>query len=89
SNVADISVVYTTITMWDNASITANFAPILAGDENVDGVVNLVDLVRVAAAFGSAPGLLYWNPMADLDRNGVVDIFDLVTVGVNYGRSAG
>lgn len=66
------------------ATITSARAA-LPGDVNGDGHVDLVDLVLVAAAFGSMPGALNWNPDADLNRDGMVNIFDLVKVGLNYG----
>lgn len=43
-------------------------------DVNSDGVVNIQDLVSVAARFGRT------EPAADVDGDGVVDIVDLVTV---------
>ncbi|MEO2006338.1 MAG: FlgD immunoglobulin-like domain containing protein, partial [Candidatus Poribacteria bacterium] len=51
-------------------------------DINGDGVVNIVDLVTVATAFGTSGAGL----PADIDRNGVVNIIDVVTVASHFGE---
>ena len=67
----------------------------IMGDINSDCIVNIVDIVIVALAFGSAaeddPETPWnetrnWNPEADLNGDGIVDIVDLVIVGVNFGK---
>jgi hypothetical protein len=55
------------------------------GDVNDDCVVNIIDLVIVARAYGSRPGHSRWNPDADLNNDGRINIMDLVLVAVNYG----
>ncbi len=67
--------------------ITGIFIPLLQGDINGDGVVNIYDLVRVGIAFGSVPGDTNWDPEADVNNDGVINIFDLVIVGTNFNRS--
>jgi len=56
-----------------------------AEDVNADGLVNIIDLVTVARAFGR-PGV----PVAgsDINGDGVVNIFDLVTVASRFGQPA-
>ncbi len=56
-------------------------------DINSDHVVNIIDLVMVAIAFGSNPTTINWNPNADLNRDNMVNILDLVAVAVNFGRT--
>ena len=53
-------------------------------DVNADGLVNIIDLVTVAQAFGR-PG----EPAAgaDINGDGVVNIFDLVTVASRFGQT--
>ena len=46
-------------------------------DVNADGVVNILDLVRVASAFGEQASA---NPKADVNTDGVINILDLVLV---------
>jgi hypothetical protein len=60
----------------------------LVGDLNVDGVVDIYDVVAVSVAFGSTPLDPKWNVAADLNNDDVVDIFDVVTVASNFGNTA-
>lgn len=59
----------------------------LMGDINGDRVVDMTDMGLVGAAFGSAPGDLYWRAEADLDQNNLVDMTDLGLVAQNYGKT--
>jgi len=58
----------------------------LFGDLNNDCIVDISDLVIVAGAFGSTPGLNRWNPVADIDHDGTVDLGDLVAVIAQLGQ---
>jgi len=60
--------------------------PLIPGDINRDGIVDIYDVVTVALAFGSYLGRPRWNPIADLKPDGIIDIFDLVIIGVNFGK---
>jgi len=51
------------------------------GDVTGDGRVNMVDLVQIAARYGSA------DPAADVNGDGVVNMLDLVTAARNYGKA--
>ena len=55
---------------------------VVTGDVNGDGVVNVMDLVSVAASIGHTGQ----NP-ADVDGDGVVDIRDLVLVAAALGNN--
>lgn len=59
----------------------------LQGDVNKDGVVNLLDLARVGAAFGSSLGDLNYDADADLNKDGAVNLLDLVLIGANLQKS--
>ncbi len=50
------------------------------GDVTGDGRVNMVDMVQIAARYGSA------DPAADINNDGKVDMLDLVTAARNYGK---
>ncbi|MCI0629452.1 MAG: dockerin type I domain-containing protein [Phycisphaerales bacterium] len=56
-------------------------APRLPGDVNLDGMVNVIDLLELIGAWGvTLPG----GPPADFDGNGLVNITDLLTVIANW-----
>lgn len=57
------------------------------GDVNSDGNVSLVDLVRIAKAYGARPEDANWDPRADLKRDGIINIYDVVLCAKNYGRT--
>lgn len=50
----------------------------ILGDINGDGVVNVLDGIMQASAFGSTPQDSNWNPRADLNDDGIVNILDAV-----------
>lgn len=52
-------------------------------DVNADGIVNILDLVQVANAFGQP--VSDENAAADVNADGVVNILDLVQVAKVYG----
>lgn len=57
---------------------------LLAGDQNDDGTISIVDLMQVALSWGQtvSPG-----HQADVNGDGKVNIFDLVAVAVNWRKS--
>jgi hypothetical protein len=57
------------------------------GDINGDGVVNILDAVTIAEAWGSTPSSPNWNIRADINHDGSVDIYDGVRIGLNWGKS--
>ena len=60
--------------------------PTLLEDVNRDGVVNIQDLVLVAAAFGQ-PRDRNAQQDPDVNRDGIVNILDLVRVSNNFGQT--
>ncbi len=60
----------------------ADVAPRRPGDANLDGVVNVLDLLLVINGWGTVlPGA----PPADFDNNGVINVTDLLIVINNWG----
>ena len=58
---------------------------LLTGDVNRDGVVNILDLIRVAQQLGkSVPA----NSPVDINGDGIVNIFDLTLVAQGIGGAA-
>ena len=66
---------------WADLHITAAPNP----DANLDGQVNILDLILVAGSFGEDPLL---NPQADTNKDGVVNLLDLVFVAEHFSQDA-
>ena len=56
-------------------------------DVERDGIIDIVDMVIVALAFGSKPGDPNWNPYADLNQDGIIDIVDIVMIAIHFGET--
>ncbi len=67
------------------ARVTMSFP--LISDINGDGIVDMIDVVKVAIAYRSQPGDPNWNTASDLNKDGIVNVIDLVIVGADYGRT--
>ena len=82
------------ITLFDaddkelNAKFHNNVATFkqLPSDVNADGVVNILDLTRVASVFGEP--IAAANRVADVNGDGEINILDLVQVARDFGQSA-
>ena len=55
-------------------------------DLNGDGVVNIIDIYRIAKCFGSHPGSVRWNSKADLNDDCSVNLKDIFLAGGMYGK---
>ncbi len=66
---------------WADLFITTGLNP----DANLDGQVNILDLIVVASSFGEEPSL---NPLADTNKDGVVNLLDLVFVAEHLRQNA-
>jgi branched-chain amino acid transport system substrate-binding protein len=71
-----------------NAKLHNNVATFkkLASDVNVDGVVNILDLTRVAVVFGEP--VSDNTAAADVNADSEINILDLVQVSQDFGQSA-
>ncbi len=59
--------------------------PLLAGDIDGDGHVDVVDLLYFANAFGSVTGDANYDVRCDLNADGSVDVIDLLTMVASFG----
>ena len=66
---------------WADLQITAAPNP----DANLDGQVNVLDLILVAQHFNEQPPS---NPLADTNKDGVVNLLDLVFVAEHLNQNA-
>jgi hypothetical protein len=57
----------------------------IIGDVNGDFIVQIVDLVLLARAYGSKEDNIRWNPNADLNGSGVIDIADVAISASHFG----
>jgi hypothetical protein len=57
------------------------------GDINCDGVVNILDGVRISLAWNSTLGDDAWNDRADINHDGHIDILDGVRMGLHWGEN--
>jgi hypothetical protein len=59
----------------------------MPGDINIDGKVDIKDIVLAAKSFGSYPEHPRWNPLADENEDDKIDIRDLFSVARNFGET--
>jgi parallel beta-helix repeat protein len=59
----------------------------MPGDLNMDGKVDIIDVVIAGSAFGSEPGHPRWNPTADENEDNIIDILDLISICLNFGKT--
>lgn len=55
-------------------------------DINYDGAVNILDAIKLAAAFGTSPGDTNWNIEVDVKVNGVINILDAIALAGKFGQ---
>jgi hypothetical protein len=70
----------------DHYPLMKPWMPILPGDLNGDGRIDLKDLVILAFAYDSTPGCANWDNRADLNHDNRVSLTDLVTLATHYGE---
>ncbi len=55
-------------------------------DINHDGMIDVFDLVGIALAYGSVPGMPNWNTYVDLNQDNEINMLDLVMVAIHFGE---
>jgi predicted GH43/DUF377 family glycosyl hydrolase len=71
-------------TMFEGSDVIRVKMP---GDVNMDGKVDVKDLIAVVKAFGSSPGKPRWNPTADENEDEKIDMIDILIVARNFGKT--
>jgi hypothetical protein len=56
-------------------------------DVDNNGVVNILDMLAVAVAFGGQPGDSNWDAIADLDQNVIINVLDILVVAIHFGET--
>jgi len=52
------------------------------------GLIDIMDILIVAMAFGSTPSDPHWNPVADITEEwGLIDIMDILVIAMHFGES--
>lgn len=67
-------------------STPSSAPPVIDGDINGDGRVNILDAVIVALHFGAHAGEPNYDLYADVNKDGVVNILDMVVVAIHFGQ---
>jgi hypothetical protein len=85
----NITAAYVDLTTGYNDMLTVpiSFKIVIRGDVNGDGIVNIVDVVMTAKAFGSSFKDLTYYSEGDINCDGIINIIDLVVIGVNFGKT--
>ncbi len=72
----------------DNLYVDGTVKINMIGDLNGDGVINILDILIAATAFGSEPGDPNWDPRADISEPwNVINILDIVKIAVHFGET--
>ncbi len=54
-------------------------------DINMDGKIDILDMIIIAQHWMETPNSPNWNPRADVNGDGIVNILDLIAVGQHFG----
>src|SRR2546425_2151566 len=73
--------------LTSNNSMNSSTILTLKGDENRDGIVNILDLTAIASRFGAKSTSPNYLPDADLNHDGVINILDLTLCAGDFGKS--
>jgi len=80
-----------TVSGTDTSGNVGNSNPLVftsfVGDLNADGIIDIVDVVIVAAHFGLTSASPSYSLQSDVNEDGKIDIVDLVLVASNVGKS--
>jgi hypothetical protein len=58
----------------------------LVGDIRQDGIVNILDAIKLSTAFGATPTSTNWNANADLKVDSLINVLDAILVSNNFNK---
>ena len=70
----------------DNTFIDGLVKVVVPGNVDANGLVNMLDLYRVALNFGKTIGMPGYDPNADIDDNHMINMLDLYITALNFGK---
>lgn len=77
---------YDTISEAEISETTlARLISIYLADVNNDGIIDILDVVKVAGVYGTIQGEPQFRSESDLNKDGVIDIIDIVMVASCFG----
>jgi len=62
-------------------------SPYMEGDVDHNAIVNVLDVLKVAVAFGSTPEDSWWNPHSDLTEDKIINVLDILLVAIHFGET--
>jgi hypothetical protein len=83
---ANATIVPRDINATNNELTDGTVKIVMLGDVNADGIIDLFDIVQVAAAYHATSTSSSWNPYADIWLDGIIDVFDIVMIGQHFGE---
>jgi len=70
----------------DNMLIDGWAVVAIVGDINIDGEVDMKDIIPAARAFGSNTGEPRYDPNLDINNDGKIDMKDIISIARNFGK---
>lgn len=71
----------------DNTFVGGTVAVVLAGDLNIDGIVDFRDINEVARLFGKTPTDPQWDPNCDIVEDNFIDFRDIGVCCRDFGKT--
>ena len=66
---------------------TASLSIVLIGDVDNDGVVSILDVLRLVQAYGTSTSEAGFDATCDFNHDGEIDLADLVMMAGNFGKT--
>jgi hypothetical protein len=83
---AQASIVTNETETTNNLFVDGPVKVVIRGDSNGDQVVNILDIMAIANAFGSTPESPRWSILGDLNGDGRVTVNDLILMARSFGQ---